>query len=268
MNTVKSSWIIASILSVFACDGSNNNDVRAANDNSGGAGGMTGLPNVIVCVPGTTQQCVGPGSCSGAQSCSATGTAWSSCDCGAAGSTGGSGNAGGSTSRTSTGGALATGGAAATGGSSSSCLAGPGPSNACWYQPWANGSCTASLVSASVSDIAASFGDQSSVCNAGVGFSGMSSATLNLSAYSYVSVSAQAGSGAYFNVQLTDTLGQYCYWSFTGTGATKTYLVDLASPSYCGSLTIAKAQITNMDFTTNYEYTGNYTLHVFSITFM
>ena len=263
MNTVKPSWIIASILSVVACDGANNNEgVRGANDNLGGAGGTTSLSTVIVCVPGTTQQCVGPGSCPGAQSCSATGTGWSVCDCGGVG---GSGNAGGSTSA---GGTTASGGVAATGGSTSTCLAGPGPSNACWYQPWANGSCTASLVSASVSDIGASFGDQSSVCNAGIGFSGVSNATLNLSAYSYVSVSAEAGSGEYFNVQLTDASGQYCYWSFTGTGVTKTYLVDLSSPSYCGSLTIAKAQITNMDFTTNYEYTGNYTLHVYSITFM
>lgn len=261
MNTVKSSWIIASILSVAACDGSNNNEgVRGA----GGAGGITSLSTVIVCVPGTTQPCVGPGSCPGAQSCGATGTGWSVCDCGTAGA----GNAGGATSKTNSGGATATGGAAATGGSTSTCLAGPGPSNACWYQPWANGSCTASLVNATVGDIAASFGDESSVCNAGIGFSASNGATLNLSAYSYVSVSAQAGSGEYFNVQLTDALGQYCYWSFTGNGATKTYLVDLSSPSYCGSLSIAKAQITNLDFTTNYEYTGDFTLHVYSITFM
>ena len=261
MRAVKSSWIIASILSLVACDGSNNNEGVRTNGNAGGAGGTTSLSTVIVCVPGTTQQCVGPGSCSGAQSCSATGTGWSACDCGAAGGSGGSGN-GGSTSKSNTG------GVSATGGSTSTCLSGPGPSNACWYQPWANGSCTASLVSASVSDIAATFGDESSVCNAGIGLSGVNSTTLNLSAYSYVSVSAQAGSGADFNVQLTDAAGQYCYWSFTGTGANKAYLVDLSSPSYCGASTIAKAQITNLDFTTNYAYAGDFTLHVYSISFI
>ncbi len=258
MKTVNSSWILASLISVVACDGSNVNDGVRTNNNAGGAGGTTSLSTVIVCVPGTTQQCVGPGSCPGAQSCNATGTGWSACDCG--GSAGGAGNAGGSTSKSNTG------GVPASGGSTSTCLAGPGPSNACWYQPWANGSCTASLVGASISDIAATFGDESSVCNAGIGFSGTNGGTLNLSPYSYVSVSAQAASGADFNVQLTDASGQYCYWSFTGTGANKAYLVDLSSPSYCGSSTIAKAQITNVDFTTNYAYTGDYTLHITGIT--
>jgi len=50
-----------------------------------------------------------------------------------------------------------------------------------------------------------------------------------------------------------------------GADATKAYLVDLTSPTYCGSLTIAKAQIQNVDFTTNYDYTGDFTLHIYSI---
>jgi hypothetical protein len=264
MNTIRSCWFVASILSAFACDANNNPDGANAG-NAGGAGGLAGTS--LVCTPGATQQCVGPGSCQGAQACIATGTGWSTCDCGGVGDSGGAGSSGGSTS-TSNGGANATGGAAATGGATSTCVAGPGPSNACWYEPWANGSCTASLVSASTSDLAASFTDESSVCNAGIGFSGSNNGTLNLSPYTYVSVMAEAASGAYFNVQLTDSSGQYCYWSFTGSGASKTYLVDLSSPTYCGSTTIAKAQITNVDFTTNYDYTGDFTLHIYSITFM
>ena len=260
MKTVRMSWFIASILSLLGCDANNAEGTKGGNDaNNGGAGGVAST--LIVCSPGATQQCVGPGSCQGAQACNATGTGWSVCDCGT--SMGGSGNAGGSTSN-----AGGAGGVAATGGSTSTCVTGPGPTNACWYQPWANGSCTASLVSATASDIAASFTDESSVCNAGIGFSGTNTGLLNLSAYAYVSVSAQAASGAYFNIQLTDASDEYCYWSFTGSGATKTYLVDLTSPTYCGSLSIAKAQIRNVDFTTNYDYSGDFTLHVYSVTFM
>jgi hypothetical protein len=35
-----------------------------------------------VCVPGTTQECLGPGACRGAQSCLADRTGFSRCDCG------------------------------------------------------------------------------------------------------------------------------------------------------------------------------------------
>ncbi len=35
-----------------------------------------------VCVPGTTQMCVGPGACVGGQVCATDGLAWGSCDCG------------------------------------------------------------------------------------------------------------------------------------------------------------------------------------------
>ena len=37
-----------------------------------------------VCVPGTTQECMGPGACRGAQSCLADRTGFSNCDCGSA----------------------------------------------------------------------------------------------------------------------------------------------------------------------------------------
>ncbi len=260
MRTHPSSWITLSILSLVAC--SSNNDVRrvGAAESTGGAGGGLGTLPGLVCTPGTTQECVGPGSCHGAQSCNTDGLAWGGCDCGTGTGTGGTGNVGGSTSNT--------GGYSAAGGSTSACLTGPGPSNACWYQPWANGSCTASLVSASSSDIAAAFTDESSACNAGIGFGGTNNALLNLSAYSYISVSVQAGSGQYFDVQLTDTAGDLCYWEFVGNGATKTYLVDMTTATYCSTYTMAKAQIQNIDFTTSYSYAGDFTLDIYSVTFM
>jgi hypothetical protein len=38
-----------------------------------------------VCIPGTTQACVGPGACEGGQSCLPSGTAFGPCDCGTLG---------------------------------------------------------------------------------------------------------------------------------------------------------------------------------------
>ncbi|HTV22372.1 MAG TPA: hypothetical protein VMG12_26975, partial [Polyangiaceae bacterium] len=35
-----------------------------------------------VCVPGVTQECLGPGACRGAQACSADGNGYEPCDCG------------------------------------------------------------------------------------------------------------------------------------------------------------------------------------------
>jgi hypothetical protein len=66
--------------------------------------GTAGLTPVTarVCVPGTTQACVGPGKCEGGQSCLPDGSAFGPCDCGTigapiqapAGNAGTSGNAG------------------------------------------------------------------------------------------------------------------------------------------------------------------------------
>ena len=62
-------------------------------DNSGGgaAGGATG--DDLLCTPGLTRVCVGPGACGGGQKCDADGT-WTDCDCGQGGSpaTGGAAN--------------------------------------------------------------------------------------------------------------------------------------------------------------------------------
>lgn len=39
-------------------------------------------PRKRICIPGTTQMCVGPGACVGGQVCAVDGLAWGACDCG------------------------------------------------------------------------------------------------------------------------------------------------------------------------------------------
>lgn len=39
------------------------------------------VPNRRICVPGSTQRCVGPGACVGGQSCLPSGAGWSPCEC-------------------------------------------------------------------------------------------------------------------------------------------------------------------------------------------
>lgn len=45
-------------------------------------GAPTAVPGERVCIPGTTQACLGPGACSGAQSCLESGAGFGPCDCG------------------------------------------------------------------------------------------------------------------------------------------------------------------------------------------
>lgn len=40
------------------------------------------LPAGMLCVPGATQQCLGPAACHGAQACASDGKSWERCDCG------------------------------------------------------------------------------------------------------------------------------------------------------------------------------------------
>ncbi len=63
---------------------------------SGGSG--------AICVPGSTQGCVGPGSCAGGQTCAKDGQSWEACLCGAGGAGGTSGGGGTSGSGGATGG--------------------------------------------------------------------------------------------------------------------------------------------------------------------
>ncbi len=147
-----------------------------------------------------------------------------------------------------------------------SCLPGPDAPSKCWYAAWSNGSCTAILKSCLPSGVEADLQDQDSACNAGFGFSG-NNRNLDLSTYSYIAVSAWAPTGDVFEVQLTDSAKNYCYWTFTGTDTTSSYLVNLASPSYCGATTINKASITSVDFMTAWTGTGTYELDIYSVTF-
>ena len=39
------------------------------------------VPSKRICVPGSTQRCVGPGACVGGQSCLPSGAGWSTCEC-------------------------------------------------------------------------------------------------------------------------------------------------------------------------------------------
>jgi hypothetical protein len=45
-------------------------------------GAPTSVPGERLCIPGTTQACLGPGACSGAQSCLESGAGFGPCDCG------------------------------------------------------------------------------------------------------------------------------------------------------------------------------------------
>jgi hypothetical protein len=54
---------------------------------TGGAQATGGV--AILCTPGATQLCNGPGACAGAQVCLADGSGWSACDCGEVGGSGG-----------------------------------------------------------------------------------------------------------------------------------------------------------------------------------
>jgi hypothetical protein len=45
-------------------------------------GAPTSVPGERLCIPGTTQACLGPGACSGAQACLESGVGFGPCDCG------------------------------------------------------------------------------------------------------------------------------------------------------------------------------------------
>jgi hypothetical protein len=87
---------------------------------SGGRGGGAGSGGSgLVCSPGSTQVCVGPGACAGGQSCNSDGRAWGTCDCGTTGTggtAGGAGTAGTGGTVAGTGGGSGGGGTTGTGG--------------------------------------------------------------------------------------------------------------------------------------------------------
>lgn len=102
------SWVAIATMAV-GC--SSNGGTAGADGSAAGASGTpSGGGSSLICQPGITQACYGPGLCVGAQACNGFGTGWGVCDCGtgtggAAGAnaagganTGGSTNAGGSSS--------------------------------------------------------------------------------------------------------------------------------------------------------------------------
>ena len=76
-------WVMIALLG--GCSGADQ-DSKSKSDVTGSAGAMgtSGQPPAApkVCVPGTTNACLGPGQCSGAQVCLESEAGWGPCDCG------------------------------------------------------------------------------------------------------------------------------------------------------------------------------------------
>lgn len=79
-------------------EGTNSSTGVTGSTGAGGTGGGTG----IVCNPGSTQLCLGPGACTGAQACTEAGNGWGACDCGNTTTTSGTSSATNATSTSST----------------------------------------------------------------------------------------------------------------------------------------------------------------------
>lgn len=84
-------WIIrATVITEGGTGGGGTGGSGEGGSGTGGSGeGGTGATGTggsgqQACVPGETQQCVGPGACIGGQTCQADGNSWSSCECGGA----------------------------------------------------------------------------------------------------------------------------------------------------------------------------------------
>jgi xyloglucan-specific endo-beta-1,4-glucanase len=93
----------------FGCSSDGNG---GSSVNSTSATGGTG--KTMICAPGVTQTCVGPGACRGGQACSADGMSWAACNCGS--ETGGASSFIGSGGSVAAGGTPTSGGSVATGG--------------------------------------------------------------------------------------------------------------------------------------------------------
>jgi hypothetical protein len=58
---------------------------EAARTNPPPGAGLQLVPPDRLCIPGVTQECLGPGACRGAQACLSDGNGYGACDCGSAG---------------------------------------------------------------------------------------------------------------------------------------------------------------------------------------
>ncbi len=86
----------------------------AGSTSTGATASNGGVTSALVCTPGATQACLGPGQCAGAQVCNNSGSAWQTCDCGTG--IGGASSTGGNSSTSANGGAANAGGTTSAGG--------------------------------------------------------------------------------------------------------------------------------------------------------
>jgi hypothetical protein len=130
------SWLAAAACGSSGSGG--DSDSGDGGDPGGGSGGRGGSSGNAVCVPGSTQECVGPGACPGGQSCFPDGSAWGACNCQGTGGVSGSGGTG-----SPTGGSV-TGGSTSGGGGSGSGLGGTGAAGTSGGAAGSGGSTTVS----------------------------------------------------------------------------------------------------------------------------
>jgi hypothetical protein len=78
-------WILFALL---GCGGSSDVATTAFDGDASGSGGSTGSDAALLCVPGQSIACVGPGACQGGQACNADGRSYAPCACGAGGDAG------------------------------------------------------------------------------------------------------------------------------------------------------------------------------------
>jgi hypothetical protein len=77
-NSVPGDWIIRADALTLGAGGSGTGGSGTGGSGTGGSGTGGGA---MICQPGLSQLCVGPGACQGGQSCLASGLAWGPCEC-------------------------------------------------------------------------------------------------------------------------------------------------------------------------------------------
>jgi hypothetical protein len=83
----RSKWVGQMVVACSdAHDGNADRRAESPGEDPGGGGGKAGVtpsaPADRLCIPGVTQECLGPGACRGAQGCMADGNGYGPCDCG------------------------------------------------------------------------------------------------------------------------------------------------------------------------------------------
>lgn len=108
---------LLSTLATLACSGGNESGSSpsqpSAGQSAGGTTGGQGGGTSLLCTPGSTQACIGPGACDGGQACLPDGSGYGECNCGTEGMGGKAGDGG---TGPSEGGSAGGGGSAGSGG--------------------------------------------------------------------------------------------------------------------------------------------------------